>query len=188
MSDRDALLAAIRAQPDEDTPRLVFADWCDENDEPQRAAFIRAQVEYHRLLSADTPAAATDEFLDEVDAHLDQIDWNAVDANLGACRAARQAMAKRSFKLTMKSEGVPKDTHARFDSTGRGFYDTVSGDADILRHADAIFASAPITNVQFWRIGRDDATKFVAAGNGGYELALRRTENGAKRTEAVRHG
>jgi uncharacterized protein (TIGR02996 family) len=48
MSDRDALLAAIRAQPDEDTPRLVFADWLDEHDDPDRAAFIRAQVELDR--------------------------------------------------------------------------------------------------------------------------------------------
>src|SRR5437870_2291421 len=48
MSDRDALLAAIRAQPDEDTPRLIFADWLDENDESQRAAFVRAQIELAR--------------------------------------------------------------------------------------------------------------------------------------------
>src|SRR5262245_58489811 len=48
MSDRDALLAAIRAQPDEDTPRLIFADWLDENDEPERAAFVRAQIELAR--------------------------------------------------------------------------------------------------------------------------------------------
>lgn len=48
MSDRDALLAAIRAQPDEDTPRLIFADWLDENDQPARAAFVRAQVELAR--------------------------------------------------------------------------------------------------------------------------------------------
>jgi uncharacterized protein (TIGR02996 family) len=48
MSDRDALLAAICALPDEDTPRLVFADWCDEYGEPERAAFIRAQVELAR--------------------------------------------------------------------------------------------------------------------------------------------
>jgi uncharacterized protein (TIGR02996 family) len=30
MTDRDAFLAAIRAEPDEDTPRLAFADWLDE--------------------------------------------------------------------------------------------------------------------------------------------------------------
>ena len=48
MSDRDALLAAIRAQPDEDTPRLAFADYLDEFGEPDRAAFVRAQVELAR--------------------------------------------------------------------------------------------------------------------------------------------
>jgi uncharacterized protein (TIGR02996 family) len=48
MSDRDALLAAIRAQPDEDVSRLMFADYLEEHDEPRRAAFIRAQVELAR--------------------------------------------------------------------------------------------------------------------------------------------
>jgi len=38
MSERDALLAAIIAHPDEDTPRLAFADFLDENgDEGDRA-------------------------------------------------------------------------------------------------------------------------------------------------------
>jgi len=50
MSDYDALLAAICADPDEDTPRLALADWLDENDQPERAAFIRTQVEFARTL------------------------------------------------------------------------------------------------------------------------------------------
>ena len=44
MSDRDALLAAVCAAPDDDTPRLVLADWLDENGDPDRAAYIRAAV------------------------------------------------------------------------------------------------------------------------------------------------
>jgi uncharacterized protein (TIGR02996 family) len=43
--DKRALLAAIGSNPDEDTPRLVFADWCDEHNEPERASFIRLQFE-----------------------------------------------------------------------------------------------------------------------------------------------
>lgn len=43
MSDEPALLAAIRAHPDEDTPRLIYADWLDENGQPERAEFIRLQ-------------------------------------------------------------------------------------------------------------------------------------------------
>src|SRR5262245_36955447 len=45
MSDESAFLAAIAAYPDEDTPRLAFADWLDEHDDPNRAAFIRTQLE-----------------------------------------------------------------------------------------------------------------------------------------------
>jgi uncharacterized protein (TIGR02996 family) len=43
MSDESALLAAILAHPDEDTPRLMYADWLDENRQPERAEFIRLQ-------------------------------------------------------------------------------------------------------------------------------------------------
>src|SRR5438874_5119877 len=48
MTDRDALLTAIIAEPDEDTPRLAYADWLDENGDPDRAEFIRAQIEAER--------------------------------------------------------------------------------------------------------------------------------------------
>jgi uncharacterized protein (TIGR02996 family) len=43
MSDREALLAAITANPEEETSRLVYADWLEENDEAERAEFIRLQ-------------------------------------------------------------------------------------------------------------------------------------------------
>lgn len=48
MSDRDALIAGICAQPDEDTPRLALADYLEEFGEPGRAAFVRGQVELAR--------------------------------------------------------------------------------------------------------------------------------------------
>jgi uncharacterized protein (TIGR02996 family) len=56
VSERDALLAAICAEPDEDLPRLAFADWCDENDEPDRAALVRTQVELARTPPWDPTA------------------------------------------------------------------------------------------------------------------------------------
>jgi uncharacterized protein (TIGR02996 family) len=39
-----ALEAAVRANAEADAPRLVYADWLDENGDPDRAAFIRTQV------------------------------------------------------------------------------------------------------------------------------------------------
>lgn len=46
MTDLASLLRAVYAKPDDDTPRLVLADWLDDqssDDTPQWAAFIRAQ-------------------------------------------------------------------------------------------------------------------------------------------------
>jgi uncharacterized protein (TIGR02996 family) len=58
MTDREALLAAVRESPDDDLPRLVYADWLEENagslpgiersTAAERATFIRAQVEAAR--------------------------------------------------------------------------------------------------------------------------------------------
>jgi uncharacterized protein (TIGR02996 family) len=49
MSEREALLAAVCEQPDDDVPRLVFADWCEENGQPERAEFIRVQCRIAQL-------------------------------------------------------------------------------------------------------------------------------------------
>ena len=49
MTDREALIAGIAADPDNDLRRLVFADWLDEHGEPERAEFVRLQVESLRI-------------------------------------------------------------------------------------------------------------------------------------------
>jgi len=48
MTERD-LLTAIRADLDDDTPRLACAAWFEENGHPARAEFIRLQCELARL-------------------------------------------------------------------------------------------------------------------------------------------
>lgn len=46
MTTGDRLLADILAHPDDDTPRLIYADWLDEHgDDPERAELIRLQCE-----------------------------------------------------------------------------------------------------------------------------------------------
>jgi len=56
MSDEDAFLRAICDQPDEDTPRLAFADWLDDRGGAVNAAWaelIRVQVPLARGPGAD---------------------------------------------------------------------------------------------------------------------------------------
>ncbi len=48
MTEREALLRAVCEFPDDDTPRLVFADWLQKHGEEERAEFIRVQVEGDR--------------------------------------------------------------------------------------------------------------------------------------------
>ncbi len=43
MADDEAFLRAVIDNPDDDLPRLVYADWLDEHGEPDRAEFIRVQ-------------------------------------------------------------------------------------------------------------------------------------------------
>lgn len=45
LSERDALYAAILDKPEDDAPRLIFADWLEEHGEEERAEFIRVQIE-----------------------------------------------------------------------------------------------------------------------------------------------
>src|SRR5687767_10837398 len=49
MSDEAALLTAIRANPDDDAPRLVYADWLDEQggtSNEARAEYIRREIQH----------------------------------------------------------------------------------------------------------------------------------------------
>jgi len=48
MSDHDAFLQAILENPDDDAPRLMYADWLTEHGDP-RGEFIRIQIELARL-------------------------------------------------------------------------------------------------------------------------------------------
>lgn len=57
MTDRDAFLAGILANPDADLPRLAYADWLDEQGnegDSARAEFIRLQCELVREPTAKT--------------------------------------------------------------------------------------------------------------------------------------
>jgi uncharacterized protein (TIGR02996 family) len=53
MTDGDALYRAILDDPDDDAPRLVWADWLDERGDADRAAFVRYQCEWARLDPGD---------------------------------------------------------------------------------------------------------------------------------------
>ena len=49
----EAFLEFIIESPDDNAPRLIYADWLEENDQPERAEFIRVQCELAGLAEGD---------------------------------------------------------------------------------------------------------------------------------------
>ena len=125
MTDEEALLAAICASPDEDTPRLAFADYLDEQGgeaNVARAAFIRIQCELARL-----PANATE----AIAARQTEMDlW---------------AAHRREWK-----QRIPDIPGINWRGYDRGFLTTIDAEQMSLfvRHANELFAVAPVQNVR----------------------------------------
>ncbi len=108
MSDEAALLKAIIADADEDTPRLVYADWLDEHEAPIQAEFVRTQC---RLAAG---SAADPDYPDLLERHAELV------AQFGV-----------AVKLTAPDlpPGFARLSHVE-DPVGRfrrGFLDTASG-------------------------------------------------------------
>jgi len=58
VNDREALYRAIMDAPDDDAPRLVYADWLEEHGRPKRAEFIRLQCELSSIIMGTQAAFA----------------------------------------------------------------------------------------------------------------------------------
>jgi len=53
VTDQDAFLDAIFAAPDDDAPRLVYADWLEEHGQPEYAELIRLRCQIARLANSE---------------------------------------------------------------------------------------------------------------------------------------
>jgi uncharacterized protein (TIGR02996 family) len=80
MSTATDLLRAIRDNPDEDTPRLMYADYLDEEGFAARGEFIRVQVERSRLPETDPQHRALVDREHELLAEH-ECEWLGVDAD-----------------------------------------------------------------------------------------------------------
>jgi uncharacterized protein (TIGR02996 family) len=86
-AQEQGLLAAVIESPEDDTPRLILADWLQDHDQPERAELIRVQVEQarteewtprHKELSARAEALLTPE---NVEAWAGALGFNRYPAN-----------------------------------------------------------------------------------------------------------
>lgn len=131
MTDGDALLAAILANPDEDTPRLAFADWLEENGDHDRAEFIRVQVERARLAAGGEPPSGP---------------------QAAELRAREQVLlGARGFEwlAPLRGPGGPLRHPGAHGQFRRGFVEVVWMPASwFLVCADALFRSVPVRELR----------------------------------------
>jgi uncharacterized protein (TIGR02996 family) len=145
MSDGDALISAILAHPDEDVPRLVYADWLDESGDEfdrARAEFIRVQI----ALAGISP--------------VEFVPWNKRLIELRAREKALLTVNGMRWLEPLRDRGGPlesTDTHAQFR---RGFVEVVWMPAPwFIFRAEALFASAPAREL---RVTRTTITELAA--------------------------
>lgn len=163
MSDRDALLLAIAADPAEDTHRLVFADWLEENGEPARAEFVRVQcgVGSNRSRCCQGEAWVYNQFGERTDCHRCRSTGERDRELLFLhCRDWLRAELPSQWMMSHWSPNtsVPYFVAGpnQFVNVGyaRGFVSRVElPTAAFLNNAEALFQAHPITEV--WLTDRE---------------------------------
>lgn len=122
-SHRTAFLQAILERPEDDAPRLIMADWLEENGEEARAEFIRVQCELAKY--GDNMPENTVVPYRQIDAlrtwHIDPSTWPEFIARfLGAFwRSVKEAedFISQSAIAWAKSVVSPPISHFRTSTT-----------------------------------------------------------------------
>ncbi|HZY91092.1 MAG TPA: TIGR02996 domain-containing protein, partial [Gemmataceae bacterium] len=135
MNEQDALFAAVLEAPDDDAPRLVYADWLDENGQPERAEFIRTQIERARLPEDDPRAPALKARERELTSANRRVWWQELPA-----WARPEAVYRRGFAAEVRA-------------TAREF----------LKGAAGLFRRAPVRHVVLSSVGDAEAAALAAS-------------------------
>jgi uncharacterized protein (TIGR02996 family) len=141
--DWPAFLAAIVADPDDDTARLAAADFLEENGDPDRAAFIRIQVELARLESiGQGKSLAADELRKKERAFLRPLAMYRELWAAEACPELARAASPGTTREAVTIEGADRLMWRR------GFVEEVTCSADEWRrHGEAVRCRNPVHTV-----------------------------------------
>ena len=141
MATEADFLAAVRAHPGDDTPRLVYADWLEgrgDGGDAERAEFIRVQCEIANLEGARRRPGEVPHRLLHRQAELAYGHPAATGLPVGICIGLR----------LVDGDVVPVDPATPFALLRRGFAERFHGPADVwLARADALRAAHPIREV-----------------------------------------
>src|SRR5262245_57433673 len=134
MTEQKALLRAMIAEPDDDAPRLVYADWLEGHGDPDRAAFIRVQCELARL--PEQPWSLRDLTPEQ----------ERVERTRRKLQRRVNGLLRRHFKEWRKD--IPDEFYADPKMFRRGFIETVHIDPnELMRAPDQLWPLAPMQTI-----------------------------------------
>lgn len=166
-SERASLLRSVLEDPFDDLRRLVFADWCDDQGDADRATFIRCQVAYAKL----PPLCDRGGFAYREGDYTSYVER----CRCRPCTLRRKAYyAGRRHTVWEWCRGIPAGSGNVYR---RGFVEAVSLNMESFLLADgsgrpapdiikAVFAHHPVTSVTF--TNKRPWTHEVFPGSGRY--------------------
>jgi uncharacterized protein (TIGR02996 family) len=146
MTHDEAFLQAIRADPASDAPRLIYADWLEEQGDPERTAraeFIRVQCRLFRL----RPGERQND-LERRAEELLQANWTAW---VGPLRDLVGPMRDRYGEGWLRETYTPSAL-SHFE---RGFVDRLTLSAErFLEKGSELARLTPLSHLGLWHAGR----------------------------------
>ncbi len=155
MPETDAFLRAILDNPDDDAPRLIYADWLEEHGDPEQAEFIRVQI----ALAARKPARGRE-----------------ANRNLVALLRREEELLTRHGEAWRGPVETGRNLSLTFR---RGFIEGVSAEAHrFVEVAEQLFRRAPVRHVRLFWPGTEqpyERARFVATVAAAPQLARLRS-------------
>ena len=135
-TERDQFMQTIIEHPKEDMPRLVFADWLEEHGgEPERAEFIRLQVEMAGMVERKT-------------------DWFRFDVETSCYECIKWSKPCRYHKLKKQAEALLDSREKQW--TRFGFYIPFSFQKEFVR---GFVGKLSHVRYEWWHKEADDIRK-----------------------------
>lgn len=126
-----ALMHGVRERPDDDLPRLVVADWLEENGCEWKARFIREQIEHHPVAPPLLLALEVEDFL------------GCQPHECFRYGRKEHALSNRAY-----AQAISKPVEDYMVYWRRGFVDVLSGPlATLIQHGPAIARGHCLTGV-----------------------------------------
>jgi uncharacterized protein (TIGR02996 family) len=141
VASESSFLQAIIDDPEDDALRLVFADWLDENGQPERAEFIRVQIALTKSQDRET--------------------WK----RLWARNKELKRLARNVWNKPIEQFAQSREIDGGF--VERGFVESVEAEwPTILDQVDELFRLAPIRHLRLLPrpgdgMGREGLTRFA---------------------------